>query len=272
MSLALTLPRLALAAILLTAAHLAAAQTVVLETNEEKTATGTRTTISINGLSWWGGGTRVEGNGKVVEKAREISAFSQVKVRGPMDVRLRASDKEALVVRADENIEPLIETRMEGDALVIGLKNNVSINTRSPLEVTLNFRKLEAVGLSGSGNVSVDRIEGPRFAASIAGSGDLRVETANVTDFRGAVSGSGDLRVNGRAENQHFSVAGSGDIWAGRLNGRNVKVSIAGSGDVRLGQCETLDVSIAGSGDVSYQGSPAVKKSIAGSGSVVAAK
>ncbi len=221
-------------------------------------------------MRYGSGANRVQGSGNVVERERTVAGFTKVRVVGPMDVKLRAAQSDRVRISADDNIEPMIETRLEGDTLVIDIIKGSNFSTRNKVLIAVDFKKLEGVALTGSGDVHVDRVAGERFSASVSGSGDLRVGELEVSQFSGSVSGSGDVRAAGRAQTQSWSIAGSGDVWAERLNGQSIKVNIAGSGDARVGTAQTLDVAIAGSGDVTYSGSPTVKKAIAGSGSVAA--
>ncbi|MBX7228301.1 MAG: DUF2807 domain-containing protein [Burkholderiaceae bacterium] len=213
---------------------------------------------------------QIEGSGKIVEKERNVNAYSKIRVLGPMDVKLNSSNAERVKVIADDNIEPLIETRLEGDTLVIDIKKNSGFTTRNKIIVQVNFKKLEGLALAGSGDVYINRIVGEKCSASISGSGDIKIADMDVAQFIGSVSGSGDLRASGKATIQTWSIAGSGDVWSENLNGQTIKVSIAGSGDARVGPADNLDVTIAGSGDVTYSGKPTIKKLIVGSGSVSA--
>ena len=216
------------------------------------------------------GNSRIEGSGKVVERERSIIGYSKIRILGPIDVKLRASESERIKVSADDNVEPLIETRLDGETLVVDVKKDSSFSTRNKVVVHIDFKRLDALVLAGSGDIHLDRISGEKFTASISGSGDIKIADINVAQFMGSVSGSGELRVAGKATTQIWSIAGSGDVWSEKLKGQLIKISIAGSGDARLGSAETLDVTIAGSGDVTYSGTPSIKKVIVGSGSVTA--
>ncbi len=225
--------------------------------------------ITVNhSISVGSSANRIAGSGKIVEKARAVSGFNKIRVEGPMNVRLKASDTEGATVKTDDNIEPLVQTRVENGALIIDLPRNASFKTRGPLEVTVNFKTLNAIALSGSGDVSADRLSTDKLEVSVAGSGDIKLDNLQANSVSGNIAGSGDVTLAGTVANQNYSIAGSGDIHAKGLAGKSVKVSIAGSGDASVSASDSLDVSIAGSGDVIYSGNPTVKKSVLGSGSV----
>lgn len=217
-------------------------------------------------------GERVTGSGRIVEESRALAGFSALKLAGGIDVELRAAERESVTVRADDNVVPLIETRVEGAALVIDVARGASLPTQRRPRVRVEFVRLGAISVAGSGDVRADRVRGDTFAVSVAGSGDVRIDALDVDSLGVMLAGSGDFIASGRAERQGFRIRGAGDVRARDLVGRSVKVSIAGSGDALVHATEELEVAIAGSGDVVYRGAPKVTKSIAGSGSVRPAK
>jgi Putative auto-transporter adhesin, head GIN domain len=221
--------------------------------------------ISVNNRS----SETIEGSGRITEDKRQLAGFKSLKVSGPFDIELRAGDREGVTVRADDNLQAVIDTRVAGDSsLDIQLKPNASFRTRTRPRVVVEFTRMDAVSLSGSGDVIADRIRADAFAVSISGSNDMCIETIETGTFGLSIAGSGDFRAKGSADVQGIRIAGSGDADLRDLAGRVVKISIAGSGDVRVNASEALEVSIAGSGDVLYRGEPKIKRSIAGSGEV----
>lgn len=213
-------------------------------------------------------GERVTGSGRIVEEPRPLAGFGALKLAGGIDVELRAGERESVTVRADDNVVPLIETRVEGGTLVIGVARGASFRTQRTPRVVVEFVRLGELTAAGSGDVHADRVRGDAFAVAVAGSGDVKIDALDVNSLGVMLAGSGDFTAGGRADEQGFRIRGSGDVRARDLVGRSVKVSIAGSGDASVHATEELEVAIAGSGDVVYRGAPKVTKSIAGPGSV----
>jgi hypothetical protein len=213
-------------------------------------------------------GERIEGSGKVIDEERGIGGFSHLIVSAPLDVVVRAADADRVVVHADDNIAPLIETKLLGGALVIGLRPGASYRTRARLQVRVQARQLQGVVLRGSGDVRADRIESDVFEATLQGSGDIVVESLRANAVAVSLAGNGDVRITGTAGSVGVALDGSGDVHCADLPAQQVAVRIRGSGDVRVHATEELKVDIDGSGDVRYRGTPRVAKSIRGSGSV----
>lgn len=218
------------------------------------------------------GGNMVIGSGKVINEARAIGGFQAVHLKGSMKLVLRQAGKEAVEVRADDNLLPLIETAITSrggvPTLEIGARRGTSYSTRSRMVVTVDVVDLRLLEISGSGDAVGDGLKTGELQLKIVGSGDVQLRQLSAGAFGVQVSGSGDVSATGKTGKLSVSIAGSGDVSAKELEADDVSVSIAGSGDARVNARKTLTVSIAGSGDVDYTGDPAVKTSIAGHGSV----
>lgn len=226
---------------------------------------------SFNGPSEYGPhGRRIKGSGNIVEKARAVAPFSKLRVEGPVDVRINQSGSESLRVSADDNIEPLIESRVDGDTLVLRIQERAGYSTRHAPVVWLDVKQLQSVQISGSGDVVMDRLKGDSFNLSLSGSGDLAIGLLEVKQLSAHLSGSGDVHVAGRADQQTWALQGSGDVDARSLGGNSAKAQLSGSGDLSLGVVDILDVSLSGSGDLSYAGRPKLTQRVSGSGEVSA--
>jgi hypothetical protein len=261
-------------------------QTVTVVTNPDGSTTTTTTTVSTTGAgqssgsvksatsssfgwtSWLWGGERVSGSGKLATEQRTVSGFDGISVSSGVKVVLRQSGKEAVEVKADDNIVPLIETRVEDRKLAIGIKRGYNVSTRNPVVVTVDLDKLNSISVAGTGDVESEQLKGSDLRVSIAGSGDVKLGTLSLGSLSVSIAGSGDFSASGSAPTQKYSISGSGDIRAIKLEGKDVTVKIAGSGDARVWAKDTLTASIAGSGDITYVGDAKISKSVAGSGSV----
>lgn len=217
-----------------------------------------------------GAGGRVEGSGNVVEEQREVSGFSRLIVQGPLHVRVEAADAERVVVRADDNVAPLIETKLLGGTLVVGVRAGAAFRTRTDVQVRVSARRLDGVVLRGSGDVRFDRVDTDVFEATLQGSGDIVVDALRANAVAVSIAGNGDVRIKGAADSLGVVVDGSGDLFAADLPAKRVAVRVRGSGDVRVHAIDELKVEVDGSGDVHYRGAPKISKSIRGSGSVTA--
>lgn len=213
-------------------------------------------------------GTPLVPSGRAATEGRTVPAFTGVAVSLPGEVVLRQGPYAPVLVEADDNLLPEIETTVEGATLRLRFRRPLHVTGRSRVRLTVTAPAFDAIGVAGSGTVSADLLKAGTLAVSVAGSGDVRLGRIEAATLKLSLSGSGDFRAAGQVGEFSANIAGSGDIDAPRLETRRTKVAIAGSGDARVWATESLSASIAGSGDVRYHGDPAVSRSIVGSGSV----
>ncbi|MET0519698.1 MAG: head GIN domain-containing protein [Burkholderiaceae bacterium] len=262
------IPALLIAALTLCAAGLARAEGQDWRLRIRQEADGWSASLTGSQDYGAGGAKRLRGSGNRVERARSVAPFTRLRLEGPMDVQLAQAASDALRISADDNVEPLIESRVEGDTLVLRLQPGAGFTTRHAPRVQVDSRSLQALAMNGSGDVRIERFKGDSLALTLSGSGDLRIGLLELRELAVTLHGSGDIQLAGRADTQSWALHGSGDVDARSLSGRTVKAQLHGSGDLDLGVCESLDASLAGSGDLGYAGRPQLRQSISGSGDI----
>ncbi len=217
----------------------------------------------------WEFGKTVSGSGQLATVQREASGFNAVSLKMGAKVELVQGDKEGVTIEADDNIVPLIETSVESGQLVIRGAKNTSFKTNNTIKITVFARTVEALAVSGSGDIHAGRLQSMRLKSSIAGSGNITLKALQVDNLSVSIAGSGNFLAEGAANQLDGSIAGSGDMQAALLSTKAAKINIAGSGNAVFWVRESLSVSIAGSGDVRYYGEGQVNKSsVSGSGRV----
>ena len=214
----------------------------------------------------------VQGSGKLQTEARNVGSFSAVEVHASMNVVLRQGPREAVELRADDNLLALVETRVVSRSgvptLEIRMRDHTSYSSRNPITLTVDVVALSSLSVRGSGNVTGDGLKAAALKIAVAGSGNVKLQKLSLDEASLKISGSGNAELAGKAGRLGLSISGSGDINARELEADEVSVSIAGSGNARVKARKMLSVSIAGSGDVEYTGDATLKTSIAGSGHV----
>jgi carbon monoxide dehydrogenase subunit G len=211
---------------------------------------------------------RIVGSGQSATERRAVGAFDAVSVSGNMKLVVRQAATIAVLVRADDNVLPVLETVVEGGTLKVRYQRGTSVSTRTPVVVEVDASTLKALSTSGSGDIELETFKTPVLNLSVSGSGDVRFKGLDTDNLSLSISGSGDAQGDGRASKLRISIAGSGDVKFGSVVSDEVRISIAGSGNAVVQAARTLEASIAGSGDVRYTGNATVSSRVAGSGSI----
>lgn len=197
------------------------------------------------------------------------TGFDRVGSSGPWDVTIATG--KAASVRAVGATDDLDHMRIEvkDGRLEIGSKTRWSWGgwkNKGKIKVWVTMPTLRAVGVAGSGNVSVDRANAKAFKGSVAGSGNLSIGSLTTDSADFSVAGSGDISAAGKCTSNDVSIAGSGNVAVAGLLCQSLSASIAGSGDISAHATTTAKISIAGSGDVTVTGGAKCSVSKVGSG------
>lgn len=207
----------------------------------------------------------VRGSGRRISEDRPTDGFDRVEVSGEFDVRITAGAPPRLRIQADDDLLPLIETRVTNGTLRIRSRRPLRPSRRILIEI--GTPHLAGIESSGSSDVRVTGVRSRSFEADVTGSGRVDAE-GSFGDLRTTVSGSGSVIGSGTAQTVEVDVTGSGEADLLAVRARSARVSTTGSGDVSLTVTESLDASTSGSGGVRYAGRPSVRASVSGSGEV----
>lgn len=220
-------------------------------------------------------GARSEGtppSGAGGNRTFAVDGFSAVDATGPDDVDVRVGATFSVRAEGDPKVLDKIEIVKNGDTLEVRRKRNGNFswggNNDRGAKIFITMPKITAAATTGSGNMTVDKVEGDAFKASATGSGDLNVGTMAVQTASLSVTGSGSIVTAGTAKSGDLSVAGSGDIDAAKLNLSNASVNVMGSGGVNAAVAGPANVNVMGSGDVTLTGGAKCTTSKMGSGDI----
>lgn len=200
-----------------------------------------------------------------------VGSFDSVRSAGPHKVIVTTGG--AASVRAEGPAETLdkMEVVVEGGDLQIRPREAYRRTGWRDMKAAtfyVSAPMLKGASVAGSGDMTVNRIEGDRFSGSVAGSGNLDIASLRVSEANFSIAGSGDLSARGSTENSRVSVAGSGNARLQNVATRTASVSVVGSGVTAIRADDRVNVSIVGSGDVAVIGKATCSVSRMGSGQV----
>lgn len=189
------------------------------------------------------------GSGQLATQSRQVSDFTSVELTGVGELSIDQTGTESLTVSAEDNLLPLLTSRVEGDTLILGKKPNTRIVTSKPITYTLTTKDITGLAVSGSGTINA-----PKLTTAA-----LRIE----------ISGSGVITTAGNVDDQSLEISGSGRYLADGLTSKTTTAEISGSGTGNVVASNALDVKISGSGTLTYSGNPQVSQTVSGSGKLI---
>lgn len=194
----------------------------------------------------WFGHTE-KGSGHLETESRDLGPFVRIQSEIGIDIQVKIGEPQNVAVTIDDNLLDNVKTRVRGKTLVISSRGSFSTSRNAQIEITV--ASLESISLDGSGDISVDGLNGSRFEFDLAG--------------------SGSLIASGKVQELEINVDGSGNVDTEDLAAEDVQVEVNGSGDVKVAAVKSFDGVINGSGNIVYFGDPAdISTNVYGSGTI----
>ena len=214
-----------------------------------------------------------ENDGPVAQRDFPVAgAYDRIALSGSPDVVVTVGGPAA--VRAEGNAEMLdrLEIRNENGQLQIGLRNTAGSwfdwGSHRRLVVHVTLPALAGASITGSGDMRIDRVQGPAFAGAVTGSGDMNIAAVTAEQASFTITGSGDITAAGHARQANASVTGSGDLHLAQLEAAAATLAVAGSGNIGIRATGTATIDLRGSGDVTVAGPARCTINKSGSGDV----
>jgi hypothetical protein len=196
----------------------------------------------------------VEGHGNVVKKERKTDSFSGLKVSSGIDVYLRQSDNETVIVEADENLHEYILTEVHGGILNVYSEYNIRDAERKRVYVTM--KDINSVRTTSAGDVIGESpVNSEKLELSASSAGDIKLEvhakTVNLD-----ISSSGDMTLTGETDLLRANLSSAGDLNAYDLKSREADISVSSAGDADINVSERITARASSAGDINYRGDP----------------
>lgn len=198
----------------------------------------------------------IKGNGNIKTESRQVGKFTGIEDQGSFDVEITYGEGNAVEVEADENLLPVIVTKVVGNKLIISSDKSVFLSAHR-LTVHVTMPTIDLISVKGSGSVTGDGGFSNSGTAhfDVSGSGSIRLSFAQLNTAEVAVRGSGSIHLmKGSVDNLNVATYGSGNVDAYDISSKNVMAKTSGSGSVKVRVTGSLTAESNGSGNVYYKG------------------
>ena len=192
--------------------------------------------------------------GTCVREERSVEPYERVILDGIGHVDVTQGDVERLVVEAPEDLQSRIETHVEGQTLILRLRERgfpIQLHDRS-IRYEITMPEIRGLAIDGSGSIDAPRVTSESLDASIDGAGRIDIGSVEVHRLALDIDGSGRLSIaSAAAHDARFEIDGAGTIDVDHLVCHETQVSIDGQGRVvAKGTTDSLSIEIDGAGSV----------------------
>ena len=246
-------------------------------------------------------GSKIDGNGKIVEETREVADFTKIEVNNAIKVELTQGEKFEVIVKTDENLMEHINTEEKKGTLHIYSDKKIMKPTVLIVYVTLpEFEYLKVSGasevvckntfklndleckFSGASDIDLD-FTANNFTCDISGASDVNLKSefkessievsgasditcdfiAETTNFN--MSGASSARVVGTTTNMDIKISGASTLRGYEFISAKTIIKATGASDAYIFTKENLNAISHGASSIKVKGEP-VEKSIIESG------
>ena len=179
-------------------------------------------------------GNHVKGSGNVRTEKRDATGFSAVDVSGVFQVEIVTGNDYSVEVQADDNILPLIETKVDGDTLRIEMGDKVS--TRSDMIVRITAPNIGRVETTGAAKLTASGISNDSFSIN--------------------TTGASKVKLSGQTSKLDIEVTGASTVDAEQLSAAVADIQATGASKINVNVSNELHSEASGASKIVYSGDP----------------
>lgn len=185
------------------------------------------------------------------------AGFDKVDLAAAANVDVHTGARFAVHASGDPKWLDLLNIRVVQGTLVIGwTREHINMSKHDPIRIQISMPRIAGATLSGAGTITVDRADGPDFAATLRGAGTIDLPALHTDRARFEMGGAGKITAAGSAGSVDAHVRGFGAIELAGLAARAGRFDMSGTGSIKARVDGPADVTMNGVGSVDVVGAP----------------
>jgi hypothetical protein len=188
----------------------------------------------------------VQGSGKAKTETRPIGDFHKIEFGGAIASEVKVGPKASLTITTDDNLLPLIESRVENGTLIIEQKGSTSTNLGTHVVITVP--SLDSVEISGASKMTATGLAASKFEAQL--------------------SGASKFEATGHADELKIDASGASRVDLGSIAVKTAEVDASGASNIVLKASDKVTGNLSGASNLKVSGGAKVKVDTSGASNV----
>ena len=196
----------------------------------------------------------ISGSGRQVTEDRSLVAFTKVEFGGTIKLKIRQDSLPFMRITADDNIQKLIKTQINGEVLKIEMDGDFC-NTG---EIIIELGSKQWKGIKASGDTKImteNQINSNEFELDLSGSSEVDLDLMTAI-FRAESSGSSKINLKGQARKSDINLSGASEINAFDFVVGDYDIKSSGASKCAINVLNSLKINSSGASEVLYKGYP----------------
>ena len=195
------------------------------------------------------------GDGKQTTVSRDVGAFTKLSVEAAIEVTATEGPR-AVTVTTDSNVERIVETVVQGDTLIVRLRDLASVQTSRPVRVTVANDRLASVTASGASSIDATGLFHDALTADASGASTLHLHTLATSDVTVSGTGASTITLDGASRTLSATVSGASTLEARGLSSQNAHVDVTGASKAIVRASASVTGTASGASTVIVAGAP----------------
>jgi len=191
-----------------------------------------------------------DGSGIIKTDSRNIIGFKKIKAQNAIDLNVVVTNGYSIVLKGDEAVLPSVITELQGDTLVISIKDKTDI--KSKINVSITIPELTSLELLGAVHATVK---------------DLKAD-----EFKIDATGASSADIAGQAKSLKIKAVGASSVNAEDLKADKADAEAVGASKITVTASDELSADASGASSVTYVGEPKSLKQNASDVSTISKK
>lgn len=192
------------------------------------------------------------------DKSYDFKEFSQVVVRGGLDVEIRAGEAYSVELRTSrESLQRKVKIRKSGGALLIertGPPSLFLMGLADRYHVTVTLPEINAVTAVGRADVALGGAVSGALTARASSGAELEIAGLSAADVSLRASSGAEISAEGSCASLSARVSSGADIEAGDLICGTVALRASSGGDLEAHATERAQAKASSGADIRLQG------------------
>lgn len=200
----------------------------------------------------------IAGNGNVTTENRKVNGkFSRLKASHGLNILLNESEKSSIKVEADENLQYLIKTEVEGNTLRIYATENIGRSSAKNIYVSLPY--FEKITASSGCNISTKSTFSNDSISIHASSGSSVQIALEAKEINSTTSSGANVELSGVTTNLTVKASSGASVDTSSLKAQNVIAKASSGANIDVYSSEKIEAKASGGANIDCNGSPKQK-------------
>ena len=198
----------------------------------------------------------ITGSGVPKDEKRVLAPFTKVEVSAMFEATVASGPDRSVSLQVDDNLLPLIRTRVVDGRLTIDFIDGTIIVTSRPQKVAIVAPDLVEIIARGAAKVLADGVTGESFRVKSEAASSIELKRLDVRSLDVEASGAGRVTLQGRGKALTLDASGSSKLRAMDATFEAADVMISGASRCELGVTGSIAGEINGASSLDVVGSP----------------